>query len=329
VRRGDRADARCYSGKRQRVQLNRFLATEERMMVGSSRSFVIEQRRDWLVRWLQAHRQLLSGVGLLFPAFLTSLLLSVVPLVYLVRVSLTREATFFFSPEHTIDNYRTIVQRYLPNLWETIYLAGLSSILDLLVGYPFAYILVRKVRYRDLVRATMMFPLFGPLYLSLGMHYLFLPNGPLAPVLRLFGIEGTRLLYSLPSVLFAMAIFTLPFMVMNIGAALSNVDPTLEEAAICLGAHPVQTFWRVLFPLSRSGILAGLLMCFGWNLGVYVQPLVLGTIKEQRVLAIALYQKGVIQFDYGLAAAMGVVLMALAFGVTWLSLRLSRGALGA
>ncbi|MCX2728069.1 ABC transporter permease subunit [Thermomicrobium sp. 4228-Ro] len=279
--------------------------------------------------WLHERRAFLSGILLLLPAFVTSLLLSVIPLIYLVRLSLTREATFFFSPEYTLENYRIIVTRYMPNLWETIYLAGISSILDLVVGYPFAYILVRRVRYRDLVRATMMFPLFGPLYLSLGMHYLFLPNGPLAPFLRAIGVEGTQLLYSQASVVFAMAIFTLPFMVMNIGAALSNVDVTLEEAATCLGAQPWQTFVHILLPLSRSGILAGVLMCFGWNLGVYVQPLVLGTLREQRVLAIALYQKGMIQFDYGLAAAMGVVLMALAFSVTWLSLRLSRGALGA
>jgi len=47
-----------------------------------------------------------------------------------------------------------------------------------------------------------------------------------------------------------MSIFTFPFMVMNIGAALSNVDPTLEEAAACLGARPWQTFRRVLLPLT-------------------------------------------------------------------------------
>jgi ABC-type spermidine/putrescine transport system permease subunit I len=124
-----------------------------------------------------------------------------------------------------------------------------------------------------------------------------------------------------------MALFTFPFMVMNVGAALANVDPALEEAATCLGARPWQTFWRVLFPLSRSGILAGFLMCYGWNLGVYVVPILLGTTAEQRVLSIAIEQKGLSQGDYGLAAAMGMVLMALAFGVTWLSLRFSRGAL--
>ena len=283
--------------------------------------------RDRLVRrWRTGP---LIGVGLLLPAAAATVLFSLVPLVYLSVVSFTEESTFFFTPVYTSANYEQVFDRYLPTVQTTVWLALLSSLLDLVFGYPFAYILIRKVRYRELVRTMMTFPLFGPLYLSFGMHYLLLPDSPIAPALEALGITGTSLLYSLPSVLFAMALFTFPFMVMNIGAALSNVDPLLEEAATCLGARPWQTFVRVLFPLSRSGILAGLLMCFGWNLGVYVVPLVLGRLQEQRVLSIAMYQKGLVQFDYGLAAAMGIVLMALAFGVTWLSLRFSRGALGA
>jgi ABC-type spermidine/putrescine transport system permease subunit I len=274
------------------------------------------------------HR-MLTAIGLLLPAFVITLLFSIIPLLYLLMVSLTRESSFFFTVSYTLENYGTIVDRYLPTLWTTVYLAAVSSLLDLIFGYPFAYILVRKVHYREVVRAMMTFPLFGPLYLSFGMHYMLLPNGPLGPLLAALNIQATALLYSLPSVLFAMAVFTFPFMVMNIGTALTNVDPLLEEAATCLGANPWQVFWRVLFPLSRSGILAGLLMCFGWNLGVYVVPLVLGTLAEQRVLSIAMFQKGIVQFDYGLAAAMGIVLMVLAFGVTWLSLRFSKGALGA
>ncbi len=270
-----------------------------------------------------------AGLGLLGPAIVATILFSIIPLLYLFQVSLTRESSFFFTATYTLENYRTILDRYLPTVWTTIYLATLSSLVDLVFGYPFAYILIRKVRYREFVRTMMTFPLFGPLYLSFGLFYVLLPNGPLGPVLETLGIKVTSLLYSLPAVLFGMAVFTFPFMVMNIGAALSNVDPMLEEAATTLGARPWQTFTRILFPLSWSGIVAGLLMCFGWNLGVFAVPLLLGRLQEQRVLSIAMYQKGLVQFDYGLAAAMGVVLMVLAFGVTWLSLRFSRGALGA
>ena len=272
----------------------------------------------------------LRGIVLLAPAVVVAILFSIIPLGYLVQVSLTEGSSFFFTAEYTGDNYQEVFNRYRLAIVETVYLAGASSLLDLLFGYPFAYILIRKIRYRELVRTMMTFPLFGPLYLAFGLFYILLPNGPLGPLFEMLGINIAKYLFSQAAVLFSMAVFTFPFMVMNIGAALSNVDPMLEEAARTLGAKPWQVFSRVLFPLSRSGILAGLLMCFGWNIGVFVVPILLGGLPQQRVLSLVLQQKAMTsQLDYGLAAAMGIVLMALAFFVTWLSLKFSRGALGA
>ena len=268
------------------------------------------------------------GIGLLLPAVVVAVLLSLIPLGYLFQVSLTEESSFFFTAEYTLDNYREVFGRYMSNVRITVYLAAVSSLLDLVFGYPFAYILVRKIRYREFVRTMMTFPLFGPLYLAFGLFYVLLPNGPLGPLFSMLGIDVAKYLFSQGAVLFSMAVFTFPFMVMNIGAALSNVDPMLEEAARTLGAKPWQVFVRVLFPLSWSGIVAGFLMCFGWNLGVFAQPQLLGSPREQGVISIQMFVKGLTQFDFGLAAAMGVLLMVMAFAVTWVSLRFSRGALG-
>ena len=68
--------------------------------------------------------------------------------------------------------------RYLPNVLITLQLAALSTLVNLVFGFPFAYILVRKVRYRDLVRAFMVFPMFGALYIAFGMRFILLPGGP-------------------------------------------------------------------------------------------------------------------------------------------------------
>jgi ABC-type spermidine/putrescine transport system permease subunit I len=269
------------------------------------------------------------GIALLTPAVVVAVLFSLIPLIYLFQVSLTKESSFFFEAQYTADNYREVFSRYQFSIVETVYLAAVASILDLLFGYPFAYILVRKIRYRELVRTMMTFPLFGPLYLAFGLFYVLLPNGPLGEIFAALGINVATYLFSQGAVLFSMAVFTFPFMVMNIGAALSNVDPMLEEAARTLGAKPWQILARVLFPLSWSGIVAGFLMCFGWNLGVFAQPQLLGSPKEQAVISLQMYLKGLVQFNYGLAAALGVLLMVMAFAVTWVSLRFSRGALGA
>lgn len=271
----------------------------------------------------------LTMVALVLPAILLTLLFLYYPLVFIVRMSFTLADSFLSpqGPTFTLDNYVAMTGRYLPNAWVTIKLAGLSTLVNLIFGFPFAYTLVRKVRYRDLVRGFMVFPMFGALYVAFGMRFVLLPGGMATPLLKLLHIENAQALYSLPSVVFAMSVFTFPFMVMNIGTALSNVDPTLEEAATCLGARPWQTFWRVLLPLTRAGLMAGALMVFGWNVGAFAEPLLLGTINEQKSLAWTLYQRGVVQTDYGLSTTMGVVLLVLAFTVTYFSLRYSRGTL--
>jgi ABC-type spermidine/putrescine transport system permease subunit I len=79
--------------------------------------------------------------------------------------------------------------------------------------------------------------------------------------------------------------------------------------------------------LSAPGIIAGVLMCFGWNIGAFAEPVFLGGVAEQRAMAWTMYQRGIINFDFGLASAMGIVLMIIAFAVTYFSLRFSRGAL--
>src|SRR6266576_5200917 len=175
------------------------------------------------------------------------------PLVFILQMSFTEGSSFLSpgGPISTLENYATLANRSLPNVLVTLQLAFLATAVDLVFGFPFAYILVRKVRYRTLVRGLMVFPMFGALYIAFGMRFILLPGGPATPLLQALGIPSTAVLYSLPSVVFAMSVFTFPFMVMNIGAALSNVDPMLEEAAACLGARPHQTFRRVLLPLTR------------------------------------------------------------------------------
>ena len=296
-------------------------------MTADARAVAPNGRRLGTLPRVRAPR--LRTIGMLVPAILLSVLFLYYPLVFIVQMSFSEGSTFLSptGPINTLENYAAIVNRYPPNVLVTLQLATLATLADLVFGFPFAYILVRKVRYRNLVRALMVFPMFGTLYIAFGLRFILLPGGPATPLLEALGIANTSILFSLPSVVFAMAIFTFPFMVLNIGTALSNVDPTLEEAAACLGARPWQTFRRILVPLTRAGTVAGILTVFGWSIGTFAEPLLLGSVNEQRALAWTVYQRGVVQTDYGLSTAMGVVLLGVAFVVTYLSLRYSRGAL--
>ena len=139
----------------------------------------------------------LTALGLLLPASLLTLLFLYYPLVFIVRMSFTL-ADSFLSPGGPIfagfRNYADMGGRYLPNTLVTIKLAGLSMLVNLVFGFPFAYILVRKVRYRDLVRGFMVFPMFGALYIAFGMRFILLPGGLATPLLHLVGAEGTQVL---------------------------------------------------------------------------------------------------------------------------------------
>lgn len=279
---------------------------------------------------LSTRQSRLVSLGLLAPGIIVVIVFLLLPMFYIGVMSFTEGHSFLSpNPSYTLGNYGLMFTRYLPNLWTSIRLAALATLVDVVFGFPFAYILVRKVRYRDLVRATMTFPMFGALYLAFGLRFILLPGGLLDPVLRLFGLRGTAILYGTPSVVLAMALFTFPLAVMNMVSGFNNIDPMLEQAASSLGASTRQVFWRIVVPLSRSGIIAGALMSFGWNLGAFAEPLFLGTLNEQKVLSWTLYQTGMVQSEYGLAATMGIVLMVVASTVTYVSLRFSRGALAA
>jgi ABC-type sugar transport system permease subunit len=130
-------------------------------------------------------RSRLRTVGLVTPAVLIVLLFLLYPLVFIVQMSFTERDSFLSrtGPILTADNYVAMVGRYLPNVAVTLQLAALAMLVDLVVGFPFAYILVRKVRYRNLVRAFMVFPMFGALYIAFGMRFIFLPGGPASPIL--------------------------------------------------------------------------------------------------------------------------------------------------
>src|SRR6267142_2592338 len=126
---------------------------------------------------------------LILPGLATTTLFLVVPLGYLTMLSLTRGSTFFQTPVYTTDNFRTIFGEQTYLIFTTIFQAVGSTLIDLVFGFPFAYVLVRKVHYRDLVRALMAFPLFGTLYLSFGLSFIFLPDTTFGKALVALGMN--------------------------------------------------------------------------------------------------------------------------------------------
>ena len=161
----------------------------------------------------------------------------------------------------------------------------------------------------------------------LGFYVLLLlgPNGPVGRAVE--SLFGTRLPFTFEGLLVASVLYSLPFAVQPFAASFAAVERTLLEAAASLGCSPLRTFFRVVLPLSRAGVVTGLVLSFAHTLGEFgVVLMVGGSIPgETRTIAIAIYDR-VQAFDEPAAATMALVLLVMAVAALGISNTLARRA---
>jgi putative spermidine/putrescine transport system permease protein/spermidine/putrescine transport system permease protein len=130
-----------------------------------------------------------------------------------------------------------------------------------------------------------------------------------------------KLVHNMTGTLIGMAHIMQPFLVLPLYGSMRKIEPDMMHAAANLGATPIKAFWRVYFPLSLSGMVAGSLIVFVLCLGFYVTPAVLG---GGRVVMVATQITAILenQFDWGAASALGVVLLVATLAILFAAGRL-------
>jgi molybdate transport system permease protein len=195
-------------------------------------------------------------------------------------------------------------------------LASLTTLALLALGLPLAWWLVASRRHWKLVvEAIVALPIVLPPTV-LGF-YLLVGLGPASALGRAWAaVAGRPFPFSFEGLLVASVLYSLPFAVQPFAAALGAVDGRLVEASHTLGVSRVGTFFRVLVPLSWSGILSGAILAFAHTLGEFgVVLMVGGNIPGRtRTLSIALFDH-VEALEYGAANRTAALLLALSFGV--------------
>lgn len=217
---------------------------------------------------------------------------------------------------------------YLRILLRTFVTAAGVTLICLLLGYPFAYLLtVAGPRARVVLLAIVLLPFWtSALVRSFAWVVLLQPGGVVSDVLRPFG-TGQRLLGTQTAVLIGMAQLLLPFMVLPLYSSMRGIDRGLLRAAESLGARPSVAFARVFMPLSLPGVLAGSLIVFVLSLGFYVVPALLGSPTES-LIAQTIYQQvsGLLFFGRGGALATLLLVVTLAIlALVALLMRLAPG----
>ena len=195
----------------------------------------------------------------------------------------------------------------------SVKVAGLSTLLCVVIGYPMALAVARaRPRRQGLLLILVMLPFWTGFLMRLNAWIGLLQDGGwIARALAWLGlVPGPPLLYTQTALYLGMVYTYLPFMVLPLYARLSKLDMTLLDAAADLGAPPARAFLAVTLPLSLPGVWAGVLLVFIPALGEYVIPELLGGPQAQ-MLGRVLWEEFFANRDWPTASALAILMLGL------------------
>jgi len=198
----------------------------------------------------------------------------------------------------------------------TARLALVTTAILFLVGMPFAYwIAFSRWRWKFLIESVVAMPLVLPPTV-LGF-YVLVGIGSQSPIGRWFeSLVGHSFAFSFEGLVVGSVLYSLPFMVQPVAAAFASVDPQLLQASELLGVGSWRSFRRVLVPLSRSGIVTGIVLAFAHTVGEFgVVLMVGGNIPGvTRTVSIDIYDR-VQELNYVAANQTSLILLLFSFVV--------------
>jgi putative spermidine/putrescine transport system permease protein len=224
------------------------------------------------------------------------------------------------SPDLTLDHFRDLFTDGVTMrvLGRTAVTALAVTAIAFLLGYPYAYLMTRVgPRMRGILLVVVLVPFWTSVMARNFAWIIILQRGgPVDSFFQLFGLHVV-LYQTVGGVTVAMSQVLLPFMVLPLYSALGAIDRRLLLAARGLGSHPVVAFWKIYWPLSRGGVVSGLILVFTLSLGFYVTPALLGS-PQQSLVAQLLGQRTTQLLDFESASALGLlVLVVTLLLVTW------------
>jgi putrescine transport system permease protein len=214
----------------------------------------------------------------------------------------------------SFDRYRQLTEDsiYYTSYFTSLWIAFVSTLILLAIGYPIAYGMARAPKqYQPILLMLVILPFWTSflirVYAWIGILQ---TDGLLNATLQMLGIidEPLTILQTNTAVYIGIVYSYLPFMVLPLYSTLEKMDDTLIEAAQDLGCPPWQAFWKVTFPLSLPGVFAGCLLCFIPITGEFVIPDLLGgsdTLMIGRTLWVEFFQNR----DWPLASAVAIILL--------------------
>jgi spermidine/putrescine transport system permease protein len=236
-----------------------------------------------------------------------------IPIVFMLSISLqTGNLAEGFRLTWRFANYTDAVRRYHTQLVRSILYGGVATAIALVASYPLAYwIAFRADRYKNTFLFLLLLPFFVSFVIrTLAWEFILADNGIVLGTLKDWHVlpQSFHVLATPTAVVAGIAYNFLPFMALPLYVALERIDRRVLEAANDLYANRVETFLRVVLPLSIPGVFAGVLLTFVPAVGDYVNAAILGGTKTTMIGNI-IQLEYLQNFNYPTAAALSFILM--------------------
>ncbi|WP_050635448.1 ABC transporter permease [Candidatus Stoquefichus sp. SB1] len=205
--------------------------------------------------------------------------LTIVPMLLIAFYAFTSKGTEITTFQFTLDNFFKFMDPiFLSVLMRSLVLGILTTMICFLIGYPIAYMIAKC---KESTQTLLILLITIPTWINLLMRtYAWMSilsnNGIINNLLQSMGLGRIHMMYTDFAVVIGMVYNFLPFMILPIHTSLTNMDQSLTEASMDLGASRVQTFFKVTFRLSLSGVLTGITMVFLPAISAFVIPKMLG-----------------------------------------------------
>ena len=261
-------------------------------------------------------------LGLAAPSIFSIIAIIMIPVGWLFYLSFIGNGGDF-----SLVNYQRMIEykSYARVYLITFQVSILTTLLCVLIGFPLAYFLAQlPQKIAGVLMLTVLLPFWTSLLVrTYAWLVLLQKKGLLNDFAIQIGLWETpvKLVHNMTGTLIGMAHIMLPFLILPLYGAMRRIEPEMMHAASNLGAKPFQAFWKIFFPISLPGLVAGSLIVFVLCLGFYVTPAVLG---GGRVVMIATQITAILenQFNWGAASALGVVLLVTTMIILYLAGRL-------
>jgi spermidine/putrescine transport system permease protein len=260
------------------------------------------------------------------------LIFALLPNLLVIAVSfLTRDNSEFISLPVNIDSYLRIIDPlYFDVFVHSLWMAGITTVICLLLGYPFAWLVSKaKARWQPLLMMMLILPFWtNSLVRTYALKLLFANNGLINKTLLAIGVIDTPIdiLYTQGAVIAGLTYLLFPFMVLPLYAVFTDLRNDMLLASQDLGASKTQTFWHVVLPLTTPGIISGVLLVLLPAMGMFYVADILGGSRNLLVGNIIKNQfLDARDWPFGAAAS---VLLTLAMAVLLLAYRASSRRIG-